>query len=364
MANRDVNWFFGPKEYINSGIYKYSFTFIKKFEQENLLNINKEFIPFSSSSFLRIFYQLFLFPLKIIFFRRRSINIFSDESLLLATFFPFFPYKNSLFIIHDFRNYNLTKRNQRITDRIYFRLLTRAFNNLNKFKKIVVVSKFTKKTLLKKFNLSKEKLVVIENSFSFDNIKYVDKKSSFLRKFRIKYDSNKVIILTVSSDEDRKNILTCLKAILRLRNVIFIKIGKSIIQENRNFYLNFIKKNSLNNVYFVEDVSEEDLSLFYYYSDMFLFPSSFEGFGRPPIEAQSKGCPVISSSLEVLRENLGDSVLYLKNEKSPEELIKAIKTLMNDDSLKKSLIEKGYSNYKNFDVDKNYKKFYEIISNL
>ena len=68
-------------------------------------------------------------------------------------------------------------------------------------------------------------------------------------------------------------------------------------------------------------MTENELNTLYKISDIFVFPSSFEGFGRPPIEAQIMKTPVISSSIQVLKNHLKDSVIYLNNEKDSEELI-------------------------------------------
>ena len=71
--------------------------------------------------------------------------------MLIYTLFPFFPYKTSIFIIHDIRNYNLSVKNKSLFQKIYFSLLEKANNNMKKIKNIVVVSNFTKDLLIKEY---------------------------------------------------------------------------------------------------------------------------------------------------------------------------------------------------------------------
>jgi hypothetical protein len=71
--------------------------------------------------------------------------------MLFYTLYPFFPYQNSIFIVHDIRDFNLSAKNKNIYQKVYFWLLEKAHNNMKKAETIVVVSQFTKDLLIKEY---------------------------------------------------------------------------------------------------------------------------------------------------------------------------------------------------------------------
>ncbi len=365
---KKINWFFGPKEYINSGIYKYSNTFISFFNEKYPgLKIESHYISYSATSLFRKIYQLIILPLKVIFLYRKNTNVFVVESFLLATLFPFFPYKNSIIIIHDYRDFNLTDKNPSFIQKMKNKILLKSYSKISKFKHAIFVSHYTYQKLSESFPNIKKNGIVIENSFKINNSPQepLNKaaKISFFKKFGVKNDEK--IILTVSSEEERKNVPTVIKAAANLPDFTFIKVGKAIIEENRLHNFKYIETHNISNFFFLEDLTENELNTLYKISDIFVFPSSFEGFGRPPIEAQIMKTPVISSSIQVLKNHLKDSVIYLNNEKDSDELVEKINYVMNkSNSLEiNSIIEKGYINSKRFDVEKNGIKFYKSLTN-
>lgn len=82
-------------------------------------------------------------------------------------------------------------------------------------------------------------------------------------------------------------------------------------------------------------------------ADVFVFPSFYEGFGFPALEAQSVGVPVVASNISSFPEILKDSALLINPEK-PEEIAEAIYKIISNQNLKQQLIEKGYKNIKRF----------------
>jgi glycosyltransferase involved in cell wall biosynthesis len=266
-------------------------------------------------------------------------------------------------IIHDYRNFDLTENNPGIINKIYFKIISKTYNNLNKFNSIVAVSEFTKKTLIEQLNIVGSKITVVNNSFDCNKDIIHIAKHDLLHKHNIKIPINTKIILSVSSEEERKNIPDIIKAVALLEDdTIFIKIGKAIIKKNREKNNKLISDLDINNkVFFIDRVSYEDLINFYRISTVFIFPSSFEGFGRPPIEAQIYGLPVISSSIEVLKDNLLDSVMYIEHEKNHFDIMNNINNMLYDKKTQKFFIDKGLINCRRFDINVNYNKFYQVL---
>lgn len=361
---KKLYWIFGPEEYKNSGIFKYSLTFIRKLKEKENLDIREKYVSFKSNSIVRYIYQLFILPLMIITVYRKSSKVFVDESFTLATLFPLFPYKTSLFIVHDYRDPYFTKQNPGTLEKIYFRIRKKADLNLRKFDKIITVSEFSKNSIIESLGVNAENIEVIENSFEMnEKCPTCKNKEDLLKKYNIGDISSK-ILLDVSSEESRKNIDVIINAMESLEGYIFVKIGKPIIKENRSYNKYLIKMYNLEEkIFFLEDVPEKDLDNFYRISDIFVFPSSFEGFGRPPIEAQMRNVPVISSGIQVLKDNLGEGAIFLEDERNPNEIVDAIKKLDNGKELREKLIENGKENSKRFDIEKNYKKFHTVLKN-
>jgi glycosyltransferase involved in cell wall biosynthesis len=94
-----------------------------------------------------------------------------------------------------------------------------------------------------------------------------------------------------------------------------------------------------------------------------VYPSLYEGFGLPVAEAQASGCPVITSSTSSLPEVGGDAAMYINPEK-PEEIGKSLKTLLADQSLRKSLIAKGKINAQRFTPVNFATQFKQLYNNL
>ena len=88
-------------------------------------------------------------------------------------------------------------------------------------------------------------------------------------------------------------------------------------------------------------LEDEVLPILYSGCDAFVYPSLYEGFGLPPLEAMSCKAPVITSNLSSIPEVTGDNAILI-NPHNINELEKALVTLLNDEVLKTSLSEKGY----------------------
>jgi len=98
-------------------------------------------------------------------------------------------------------------------------------------------------------------------------------------------------------------------------------------------------------------VSDDQKRVLLSSAEVFLFPSEYEGFGIPVLEAMACGSPVITTNVSSLPEVGGDAALYV-TPKQPEELAEAIQKILDSDNLRSSLIEKGFAQTKKFSWDK------------
>src|SRR3989344_2081048 len=173
---------------------------------------------------------------------------------------------------------------------------------------------------------------------------YPRNRNNIRRKLDV---DDKIVILHVTIDEPRKNIPVILNAFNKLRkdysNAVLIRIGY-----NRQSTLDLIKELELEkHVKLYPFVEESVLADWYNAADVFVFPSSYEGFGLPPIEAMASGCPVVSSNATSLGEVLGNAAL-LVNPTDENDLYSKVRKVLDDDKLRKNMINKGIKNAKRF----------------
>lgn len=355
---RQIIRFCWPEYFRKSGIWNYSNIYIQ-WLKDKWYNIFDKRIKVKNN-YIRLFTQFFVFPIQAITKYRNKTKVFWDEWMLLYTLFPFFSYKNSVFIVHDIRNFDDSTKNKTLLQKLYFYFVWKSLKNLKKAETIVTPSEFTKNKIIEIFWIEWGKIHVIYNSIDTEIFKIIEwiNKKDFLSNYWIKTD--KKILLNVWSEESRKNIITILKSIKELDDYIFIKIWRPIIKQNREEHLKIIKDNKLKDkVFFIDFVeTNEDLVKFYNIADIFVFPSLFEWFWRPPIEAQACGCPVISSDKWGLKEVLEDSAIILENPEDSKELSWKIQKIQRR---KEHLIRKWLENIKRFSLENNIEKWRKVI---
>ncbi|MEA1891765.1 MAG: glycosyltransferase family 1 protein, partial [Campylobacterota bacterium] len=179
---------------------------------------------------------------------------------------------------------------------------------------------------------------------------------------KIKIDER--YILAVSSLNYQKNFHSLVKAFNLLGdNDIKLYLVGGI---NKNFasteLLSEIEQNK--NIIFKGRVDDDELIKLYSNATCFVYPSLYEGFGIPPLEAQACGCPVVCSNVASLPEVGGvDSVVYC-DPYSVEDIKEKIKLVLSDKKLQDDLRIKGFENIKRFSWEESAKKIVEVIERL
>ena len=107
--------------------------------------------------------------------------------------------------------------------------------------------------------------------------------------------------------------------------------------------------------------SDNELSSLYKHANLFIFPSKYEGFGLPLLEAASQNCPIACSDIEVFREIMGNSVKYF-NPDSVDDIIKNLEEILFSNSLSQKLIAKASNQLLNYSWDKCAKETLEIYN--
>lgn len=286
-------WLLGSEGHRNSGVFKYSSSLIKGLRARGHSIDEVSF----RENFFYIKKYLFLPMFSIIYsiFRKYDRVILPDESYAFLIVF-LFGFKDKCIVVHDYRKFS------RKTSRELFKSMLMGVNYrmLGMFDKIICVSEFTKKTVLKELPFIKEgKVRVIYNAVEFPFVSEEKKKSASEGFFDFIY---------IGSHEPRKNTLKILEAFSAFEsechstNVRLLVVGRPI---DSKIYTEFKEKaKSYKNVICYDEVDESLLIDLITSSSCFICASDFEGFGRTPVEAQYFEVPVISTSAAALQEVL------------------------------------------------------------
>ena len=120
-----------------------------------------------------------------------------------------------------------------------------------------------------------------------------------------------------------------------------------------------ISKSGLSGNFIQTEARDKNIANLYFHASAFIYPSKYEGFGIPMIEAMYNGCPVIASDISSLPEIGGDAALYF-NPNSPGELNERVNTVLNNSEIRDSLKAKGREREKSFSWDKCARDTYEF----
>lgn len=227
---------------------------------------------------------------------------------------------------------------------LYKFLLPRTLKNADK---IITVSEHTKNDLIKYFHISGEKIKVIHNGVSQ---KFKPLNDTQISEVKNKYNLDFPFILYVGTLEPRKNIPALIQAFKLLdkqnlphKLVIAGKKG----WKYREIFEMIEELNLSEDVVFTGYVPDNDLPALYNASDLFVYPSIYEGFGLPPLEAMACGTPVITSDTSSLPEVVGNAGITI-DPKDVNLLSTMMYEVLTNDSLKQEMINKGLNRAKLF----------------
>lgn len=233
-----------------------------------------------------------------------------------------------------------------------------SISYLKLFQNIITVSNSSKNDLINYLGIQENKIDVIYNG-----VKEVFKPLSNKENLRIKYGIKKLsFVILIIGTNIYKNIDTSFKVINELIKVTEINIETIIIKGSNNL---IIPDSLLNNVTIFENIDDIVLNELYNISNCLLFPSFYEGFGWPPLEAMTCGTPTITSNAGSLREILGNNSI-LVDPLDIKKMIKYIILLIENEDFKNKVIDFGFIRSSQFKMEltaENYIKFYKKLSN-
>jgi len=225
---------------------------------------------------------------------------------------------------------------------------------------LIVYSQNTKKDIIKFYGTKSEKIKII--SLGVDRNVFHPVRDE---EFKIRYNLEKYI-LYVGNLLPHKNLSRLVKAYALIQKRLPHKL--IIVGYRDPRYYPFLKRlverlKLQDKVHFLDYLPLKDLPLFMSHADVFVFPSLYEGFGLPPLEAMACGCPVVTSRVASLPEVCGEAVYYI-DPCDPESIAEGIKEVLINKDLKDSLIKRGLERAKIFDWQKTAQRLVEIFKEM
>ncbi len=323
-----INFFF-RKHSENFHSIEELFYSIQRFLPENI-SFTNIYLPFHSG---------FVGRIKNIFFVRKykaSVNHITGDVNYITLGLP---KKSTVLTVHDIGSaLTLNKFKRKIISLFWFII------PFQRVKKIITISEFSKNEILSHFKLNKQKIIVVPNCVS-------DKFKPVLRAF----DSRKPTILIIGTKKN-KNIETAFKAVKNINCKLKI-IGKLNISQKKILSEYHLHYENLINLNFEEVVEN------YQSSDILLFPSFYEGFGMPIIEAQATGISVITSKIEPMKSVAGEGAVFV-DPKDSSQIRNALLSIIENESFRKKIIQLGFKNVKQYSCQKVAKRLIEIYTQI
>ncbi|MCX6763506.1 MAG: glycosyltransferase family 1 protein [Candidatus Moranbacteria bacterium] len=232
---------------------------------------------------------------------------------------------------------------------------------ITRAEKVIAVSNFTRKDILSHYAVNPEKVeMTYEAADDFcwtsnENPEIILKKYAIIKPY----------LLYVGNPYPHKNLE---KLILVFADIISARPDLHLVLVGKDDYFyarlqTVAKENNIKNVIFAGYVLDKDLDVVYRQAILYVFPSLYEGFGIPPLEAMAKGTPVASSDHACMQEILGDSAYYF-DATSKNKIAEGLIKILNNENLRKELTARGYEQIKKYSWKKMAKQTLEIYQQI
>jgi glycosyltransferase involved in cell wall biosynthesis len=236
--------------------------------------------------------------------------------------------------------------------------------------RIVAISRSTAFDLMELFGVREEKIRVIHNGLP-EKFRALDRNNENLIRVKEKYSLPYKFILYLGTIEPRKNIAAIIRAYNRLQKNAF-REGDEEMQKyklviagsdgwlSEGIFEEAKQSKHKNSIIFAKFIKEKDKEYVLNLASLFIYPSFFEGFGFPPLEAMACGVPTIASNNSSLPEVVGDGGIMIDADK-PDEICAAAKEILKNRKFREELISKGLLQSEKFTWKKAAGEFLKMI---
>ncbi len=257
--------------------------------------------------------------------------------------------------VHDLIRFYFHFDPEKIIERILLRCDIRGVKRASH---IIAISRNTKDDLIEYMGIPEDKISVVYNGIDRNIFKPRDTKLL-----------DEPYILYVGSERPRKNLGRLFEAFAGLRKEFAdLKLVKVGAEGRSGKYRSdtmeqLITLGVAEDVIFVDYVSDEDLACYYSSAMLLAYPSLYEGFGLPPLEAMSCGCPVVASNASSLPEVVGEAGIMV-DPHDVDGLAQAMKRVLTDSKLRDDMVRKGLEQSKRFSWEKAAEQTLEVYKKV
>ena len=300
-------------------------------------------------------------------FRNGSIKHFTTQ--MMALLFSIQPDLEKVVIsVHDIIPYMMRDDpEQNVYHHFYDRWIdNQAMQNIRKADRILVVSNFTGRMLIEKLDCPQDKIRVVHNAVDHEVFHPILKTDDVCARYGLSKEYR--YLLYVGSENPRKNLYRLIQAFGEIKRkmpeVKLIKVGKPEYLQQYALLKYQIHSAGLDeDVLWLGSVPNDDLAGLYSAVDAFVFPSLYEGFGLPPLEAMACGTPVICSDTTSLPEVVGEAAVTV-NPYDTDSWVAAIERVLCDDDLQKELRSRGLARAAQFTWDRTIQQTIEVYDEV
>jgi glycosyltransferase involved in cell wall biosynthesis len=229
---------------------------------------------------------------------------------------------------------------------------------------ILTPSEFTKKEILKHYQVNLDKIFVVPLAAD-EKFKQIENENKAIKE---KYKIKNKFIFYIGAIFNRRFIPECVESFKQIAKKFpehqflisgtnythpFVDIDYIIKKANEDIGREVILK--------IDYVDENDLVYLYNGADLFIWLSSYEGFGLPPLEALACGTPIITTKMGSLAESVGESAVFVGNPENAQEISEAMERVLSDESLSNELTKKGLVQAQKFSWQKTAEQTLKIL---
>jgi len=231
--------------------------------------------------------------------------------------------------------------------------------------KIIAISENTKKDIVDNIGVPAEKIMVVYSGVGAE-FKLLDSNDDNLKKIKDKYRLPDKFILNIGTIEPRKNIVGLVQAfdlmaqIPKFQDYYLVIAGSSGWKNKEIFKAINLAKNK-DKIKIIGYIEKSERTYFYNLAEIFCYPSFYEGFGLPVLEAMACGTPVITSAVSSLPEVAGEAALYV-DPNDINSITEAMQQLAAREELQKLMVVRGLVQAKKFSWKKTAEKYLEIFN--
>jgi glycosyltransferase involved in cell wall biosynthesis len=232
--------------------------------------------------------------------------------------------------------------------------------------RVITVSEASKRDILRYFHIPESRIDVIYNAI--DDRFWHAPSTDEMERVRQRYQLTAPFILYAGNIKPHKNLERLIEAFHLLRQEPALKdVQLLIIGDEVSKYATLrraVHRHKLHkHVRFFGFVSDQTLAALYRLADVFVFPSLYEGFGLPPLEAMASGTPVITSNVSSLPEVVGDAALMI-DPYEPRAIAAAMRRVLTEPELREQLRARGLAHARNFSWERSIKRVREIYADV